>query len=301
MIKVLIQALSFVGIIFMGFLLKRIGFFEERDFKVLSKIVIRITLTCAIITNFNGKILDLSLFVMSAISLIFGLTLMLLAYLFNSSKDDKAFAIINATGVNIGNFVLPFAQSFLSSNSIVALCLFDAANGIFCLGGTYSVAQAIRNDNTKISRINLLKPLTKSVPFMTYVIMVTLCLLHITLPSIVINFATIAANANAFLAMLMIGVGFKLNINKSQLSAIFKILSIRYITAFIFTFICWFTLPIPLYCKQALVLLLLGPIASACPGFTNEAELDYELSCSVNSFSILISIFLIVISLVIVI
>lgn len=300
MLKVLIQAISFIGIIILGFFLRRIGFFEERDFKVLSKIVIRITLTAAIVINFNGKNLDLSLFTMSLISLLFGINLITISILINSNKEDKAFAVINTAGVNIGNFVLPFAQSFLSSNSIVSLCLFDAANGIFCLGGTYSVAKSVLNKENKISLINLLKPLSKSVPFITYVIMIILCLLHINLPDVVINLATIIANANAFLAMLMIGVGLKLNINKSQLSSILKVLSVRYIVALIFVIISWFYLPLPIYSKQVLVLLLLGPIASAAPGFTNEANLDYELSCSVNSFSILISIVLIVISLVLV-
>ena len=44
MAEILIKAASFVAIIFMGYLLRKKGFFKEEDFHVLSKIVLKITL-----------------------------------------------------------------------------------------------------------------------------------------------------------------------------------------------------------------------------------------------------------------
>jgi len=37
MLNILIRAGSFIGIIVMGYLLKRIGFFKDNDFSILSK------------------------------------------------------------------------------------------------------------------------------------------------------------------------------------------------------------------------------------------------------------------------
>lgn len=57
MAEVLMKAGSFVAVIIMGNLLRRAGFFKEEDFYVLSKIVLRITLPAAIISNFSGIVL----------------------------------------------------------------------------------------------------------------------------------------------------------------------------------------------------------------------------------------------------
>lgn len=55
MLAIISRAACFILFIVLGFFLKRIGFFHEKDFSVLSKVVIRITLPAAIIVNFNGK------------------------------------------------------------------------------------------------------------------------------------------------------------------------------------------------------------------------------------------------------
>ena len=64
MLEILTRAGSFVAIIVLGFVLKKIGVFKEEDFSVLSKITIRITLPAAIITSFAGKEIDPSLLVL---------------------------------------------------------------------------------------------------------------------------------------------------------------------------------------------------------------------------------------------
>ena len=52
MLDILVRAGSFVAVIVLGYVLKRMGFFKESDFTLLSKITIRITLSAAIICNF---------------------------------------------------------------------------------------------------------------------------------------------------------------------------------------------------------------------------------------------------------
>ena len=49
--NILIRSGCYISIIILGFLLRRIGFFKESDFSVLSKIVVRITLPAALIVN----------------------------------------------------------------------------------------------------------------------------------------------------------------------------------------------------------------------------------------------------------
>ena len=61
MVEILTHAGCFIGIILLGWALRRVGFFKESDFHVLSKIVIKITLTAAIVTNFSGREMQTSM------------------------------------------------------------------------------------------------------------------------------------------------------------------------------------------------------------------------------------------------
>ncbi len=56
--EILSRAGCFVGIIVLGYVLRRMGFFKKEDFKVLSKIVLKITLPAAIVSSFAGKEID---------------------------------------------------------------------------------------------------------------------------------------------------------------------------------------------------------------------------------------------------
>ena len=123
---ILIRAGCFVAIIILGFVLRQVGFFDEHSFPVLSKTVLRITLPAAIITSFSGKEIDPSLLSLALISLAACAVAIGLAFLLNrNDRDQKAFEIINLSGYNIGNFTLPFVQSFLGPAGVIATSLFD--------------------------------------------------------------------------------------------------------------------------------------------------------------------------------
>ena len=300
MISILSRAGCFVAIIFLGMILRKVGYFRREDFTLLSKIVIRITLPAAIISNLAGREFDYSLFVLILIGFIYGVILMAAGYILNRRRDsgDKAFAVLNMSGVNVSNFVLPFAQGFLGPEGVLAVSLFDVGNGVICLGGAYSVAGMLKEKQKQFSLMPVLRSLGKSVPLVTYVIMFALCLLRVRLPGPVVDLAGIIGSANAFLAMLMLGVGFQ--IDKSRIPEVLRILVPRYLIGLAFAVLCWFLLPVPAVYRQTLVIPFLGPVSSAVPAFTAQLKGDYELSSAINSFSILISVVLIIIALLII-
>ena len=289
--EILSRAGCFVAIIVLGYVLRKKNFFKEGDFTVLSKIVLRITLPAAIVSSFAGKEIDLALLSLVLISLGQGIVYMLVMYLLNAKrgKDAQAFEILNTAGYNVGNFTMPFAQGFLGPMGVIATSIFDVGNACVCLGGAYSIASVIK-DGGKFSPIKILKALSKSVAFDCYVIMMILTVLKIKLPGVVVSFAEIIANGNAFLAMLMIGVGFKLSGERSQIRSIVRILSVRYSFALIFALAGYFLLPFALEVRQALVILAFSPIASAAPPFTGDLKGDVGLASAVNSISIVCSI-----------
>lgn len=291
MLEILTRAGSFISIIVLGYVLKKIGFFKQEDFTILSRITIRITLPATIITSFAGKQIDTAMLSLTFLAIGCGLIYVAIGYLINrkSSKEQQAFDMLNLPGYNIGTFVIPFAQSFLGPLGVIAVSLFDTGNAVICLGGAFSLACMVK-DGTGFSVKRIGLALAKSVPFVFYVAMLTLNLLKIRLPEIVLSTAGIIGNANAFMAMLMIGVGFKLEGNKSQVRTIVRLLSIRYGVATILALIFYFVLPFDLQVRQALVILVYSPIGSAVPGFTSEMKGDVGLSSALNSIAMVISI-----------
>ncbi len=291
MTDILIRAGSFIGIIILGYTLKKIGFFKDEDFSILSRITIRITLPATIVTSFAGKEIDPSMLSLTFLAIACGLIYVAIGYLINrkNSKEQQAFEMLNLPGYNIGIFVIPFAQSFLGPLGVIAVSLFDTGNAVICLGGAYSLACMVK-DGSGFSVKRIVKALGKSVPFVFYITMLFLNLAKVPIPEFVVSFASTIGSANAFMAMLMIGVGFKLGGDMSQIKTIVKLLSIRYGFAAIASALFYFVLPFPLEVRQALVILAFSPIGSAVPGFTGEMKGDVGLSSALNSIAMVISI-----------
>ncbi len=292
MTEVLSRAAYFMGIIFMGYSLRRAGFFKPEDFHVISKIVLKITLPAAIIVSFAGKEIDPSMLILCLLGLAGGLIYIGAGFLMNvkASREKKAFEILNLSGYNIGNFTLPFVQNFLGPSGVVITSLFDTGNAVVCLGGAYSAASMAKGEGKGLPVVQIMKTLVKSVPFDTYMIMTALCLLGVRLPRQAVSFAGIIADGNAFMAMLMIGVGFQLSGDRAQTGVIIRLLAVRYGVAAVLSAGFYFLLPMALEYRQTLAILVFAPIASAAPAFTGDLKGDIGLSSAINSISILISI-----------
>lgn len=295
MLDILIKAGCYIAIIILGIFLRKIGFFKESDFSILSKIVIRVTLPAALIVNAATREFSPELLVLSLLGLGGGILYMAAGWLVSrhADKEQQAFDILNHAGYNIGVFVIPFTQSFLGATGVMISSIFDVGNAFICLGGAYGVASAVK-DGKGFDIKQVLKALSVSVPFLVHIGTVLMNLLHIPFPAPVVECAGIIANANAFLAMLMIGVGFKLSLEKSKLNRIFRALVIRYSIAAVLALCYWFLLPFDRLIRLTLVILAVSPIGSAVPGFTGDLGGDVGLSCNITSLTILISIITIV-------
>ena len=289
--EILVRAGIFVGIIVLGFVLKKVGVFKQEDFGVLSRLLMKVTFPAAIVSSFAGREIDPTMLSLAALAIGCGVLYMIVAVIVNIGKDkgQLAFDILNLPGYNIGNFTMPFVQSFLGPTGIIATSIFDVGNAVICLGGAFGVASSVKS-GAKFSVKRIAAALGKSVPFLTYLVMLTLCLLKIRLPSVVTEFAGVVGSANPFLAMFVIGVGFRVSANKEQLGKIFRVLGLRYGVAILVGSLFWFVLPFPLEVRQALLILAFSPIGSAVPPFTAELKGDVGLSSAINSMAILISV-----------
>lgn len=287
---ILMRAGSFMAVIILGYVLKKVGFFKEEDFYVMSKIMVKITLPASIIVNFSQTKMEPSMFLLCLLGFGGGILYMALGWIMGGKDpDEKGFQILNLSGYSIGSFTMPFTSSFFGPVGVVVTSLFDTGNAVIALGGSYSIGAMVKNREKKFSFIPLCKTLLCSVPFDAYLFMYILYWLHLSLPAPVLNIAQLVANANAFLAMLMLGVGFKLSGDRTQMSKIVKMLGVRYGVAVLTAAAFYFLLPFSLEYRQALAVLVFSPIAAAAPAFTADLKGDINLASAVNSLSIIIS------------
>ncbi len=285
-----IRAGCFVAIILLGFFLRLVGVFKEGDFRVLSTITLKITLPASIVVSFAQMEIDPSMLTITLLGFGGGVIYILVALMLNArNRENRAFDVLNLPGYNIGLFAMPFVQSFLGPAGVVTTSLFDTGNAFICLGGSYGIASSIKaGKGFSIGRV--LKALLTSVPFLSYIVMIVLNLTGVRMPAVILNFADIIKGANTFMAMLMIGVGFKLTASWKQLGHILKIVIVRYAVAAALGAVFYFLLPFDLEIRKTLTLLAFAPIGSAVPAFTNELKADVGLSSAVNSICIICSI-----------
>ena len=300
MLEILTKAGCYIAIIILGYLLRRKEYLPEETFGILAKISLNIALPAAIIANTSGKSIHIGLMTIALLGVGCGLFKMLLIFLlhFKDSKEENAFRVLNVAGYNIGNFAMPFTQSFLGPMGVLTCSLFDIGNAFICLGGAYGIATTVK-EGKGFSLLKILKAPLKSVPFLVYVTMAILNLCSVTLPKPVISLAEIIGSSNAFLAMLMIGVGFKLSGDRSQIRKVVEILGLRYSVSIVLALAFYFGLPFSVEIRQALVLLVFSPIGSAIPAFTEKLGADAGLSSAINSISIICSIVFMVVLLIV--
>ena len=293
MINLITQAGCFVGIILLGALLRRVGFFKREDMALLAKISLRITLPAAIVSSFAGKTLAPDLLVIALLGLGMNILLMGVGWLANlrRSRREQAFGIVNLSGCNVGAFTLPFVQTLLGTEAVMVASLFDMGNAVIGLGTSYGIAATVQ-DGQRFSFKRLGKTVSTSPTIITYVVMTCLTLLHIRLPAPVTEFADLVGRSNTFVAMLMIGVGFELTLDKSRLGRLLEMILLRYGVGVILAVVFWNLLPYERTVRLVMVILALSPIITAAPAYTEELKNDVGLSSALNSICILLSMLL---------
>lgn len=289
---ILTKVAAFVLVIFLSYLLKRIGFFKLEDFKLISNIVLKITLPCAVISNFSRIEVSIALFGLILVGVLCNLLTIGIGYLaaLNKGRDEQAFNMINYSGYNIGCFAMPYIQSFLGPSGVVATCLFDAGNSLLCTGATYSMAAVVAHTGERSTISLFFRRMFSSVPMNTYIIMVLLVWMGIKVPSFVTVFTDMVGAANPFLAMVMIGIGFELHSDRRKLLRIGGILLNRYLVAAFLAWLFYHYAPFDAEIRKILALVAFAPVSAVCAIFTAKCKGDVELSCTVNSLTIVLSI-----------
>ncbi|WP_270640590.1 AEC family transporter [Longibaculum muris] len=291
MFDVLIKSLTFILIIVIGYTLKKVDVLKKSDANVVATIIMNITLPCALLTSANGIELDATILILIAIGIISNVVMIIIGYI-ASIKDDakmKGAFMINTSGYNIGNFVLPFVQSFFPGMGVVYLCSFDIGNALMGLGITYAVADHVASGENHFDIKELFKKLFSSIPFDVYVLIFILAIFKLQIPSPILTIASTIGAGNSFLAMLMIGLMLEIKVSPLEAKNVFKILGLRIVGTIVVSLLT-LLLPIPLLAKEIMIMAYCAPLSTVSAVFTRKIGYQGDMSATANSLSILVSI-----------
>ena len=298
MLVVLSKAIAFVLIILIGYICKRRGVFAPTDYQLVSKIVLNITLPCAVISSFAHFQLDLSLLAAVALGLSGNCVMIFVALMLTRRETlaAKIFYIFSLAGYNIGCFTLPFAQAFLTPFAVVALCMFDVGNSIMCTGMTYALTASCigyaDGHKDRFSMKSIAEKLLHSAPFVVYISMLLLALAGVKFPQSVYTFTDIVGAANPFLSMLMIGMMFEIKLDKQAMGYVKELFSVRYLTSLACAGAFIYFAPFKQEVNYVIALAFMAPCTIIGPIFVEKLGGNVQLASLFNSMTIITSVIL---------
>ena len=298
MLVVLSKAIAFVLIILIGYMCKRRGVFAPTDYQLVSKIVLNITLPCAVISSFAHFQLDLSLLAAVALGLSGNCVMIFVALMLTRRETlaAKIFYIFSLAGYNIGCFTLPFAQAFLTPFAVVALCMFDVGNSIMCTGMTYALTASCigyaDGHKDRFSMKSIAEKLLHSAPFVVYISMLLLALAGVKFPQSVFTFTDIVGAANPFLSMLMIGMMFEIKLDKQAMGYVKELFSVRYLISLACAGAFIYFAPFKQEVNYVIALAFMAPCTIIGPIFVEKLGGNVQLASLFNSMTIITSVIL---------
>ena len=288
----LLKPASYILVICLGFLLKRLGFFEKEDHRLLSKIMINITLPCAIVQAFETFEREASMFIIVGIGFLCALLPMLLMYLLTVHDPIRlrTYRMLNIGGYNIGCFSLPLVQIFFGDMGVVTACMFDTGNAVMMTGGSYAVTSTLLGiGDHRESAWEIAIKFLKSIPFDVYMLMFAMVALDIPIPEAMFTLTRPAGQANAFIAMLMIGMMFEPEGDPVFLKEAGREILLRFAFAGLSAWVLYRFTPFSLLVRKTLAVVCFAPLSSLAPLYTDRCGADTALASFTNSLSILVS------------
>lgn len=196
--------------------------------------------------------------------------------------------MLNLSGFNIGTFVMPFLQTFVTPIGFLAICLFDLGNSIMCTGTTYALGSGTGTGWTLVKTV--VKRMLSSGPICSYFVMLILSIVGWSFPATVVDWAKIGANANAFLAMILLGQSIHFVMPSEQLKELLKLLSIRLSGSLVMSLAMYYLLPFPHEICKILALIAWAPIPVVGLIFCIKAKCNPSMAANLNSLSVACSV-----------
>lgn len=263
MTTILLNALSIMLVLFLALLLKKIRILHQKDGALTSKMVVYLTLPATILIGVNHTKLSNIFFILMFMGLFSNLLLVFLGKFIGrkATVEERGLYMLDLSGYNIGNFSIPFVSSFFPA-AIPFLAMFDMGNSLMVTGTTQAIVE-LSSGRKKHGFIlqEIFGVLFRNPPFVVYIFMFILAIFGLSFPDEWLIPIRPLANANTLLSIFTIGLFMEFRLPKGKLKLVLKILTWRYLLAFILASLIYFFLPFPAIIKEILLLIFFCPMS----------------------------------------
>ena len=263
MTTILLNALSIMLVLFLALLLKKIKILHQKDGALTSKMVVYLTLPATILIGVNHTKLSNIFFILMFMGLFSNLLLVFLGKFIGrkATVEERGLYMFDLSGYNIGNFSIPFVSSFFPA-AIPFLAMFDMGNSLMVTGTTQAIVE-LSSGRKKHGFIlqEIFGVLFRNPPFVVYIFMFILAIFGLSFPDGWLIPIRPLANANTLLSIFTIGLFMEFRLPKGKLKLVLKILTWRYLLAFILASLVYFFLPFPAIIKEILLLIFFCPMS----------------------------------------
>lgn len=201
----------FLGVIVLGFLLKKLRLLDKELGVKLMKLVFSTTLPALILIAIPSIQINKELIFVPLIMMFFIFGVFVFAYPITKSlklvRKTEGALLLSCIIMNTG-FFYPFVEAFFGDTGVVLLSLFDVANAIVMFSFIYFMASTY---NEVVSLKQVLKKVFLSPPLLSILLGFMMLFLGLHLPSPIFSFLQIAAKGNTPLLMLAVGLLLELN------------------------------------------------------------------------------------------
>lgn len=284
------KVLSLALFIFLGYLLRRLEILRAEAFHAVSGLVLCVTLPCVVITGLNGVAVTGDMVWVVILGFLSNLLFLGIATLFARKapdEDTRAFDRLNLSGFSIGPFAIPYIQAFYPGAGFLTTIVFDIGNSVMSAGGTYAVVAGAKEKTTAWGAVkNVGGKLLRSRPTLSYLLMLVLSFASIRLPDAVTTCTSVAANANTFLCMVMIGESINISMPPGTMKRLLKLLGERFLMQAALAAAFYFLLPFDLEVRRALALVAFSPVPAMNLIYTAKMEGDLALAANLSSMSV---------------
>ncbi|CQR47912.1 Membrane transport protein [Paraliobacillus sp. PM-2] len=289
------QFLLSILIIGLGYVIKKTNILKETDGEVLARLIFNVTLPALIIVTFHDIVMEASLFLLVALGIIVGLILGIIGIIFfdKEQKSTKGMLAMMVPGYNIGLFAYPLVEGIWGEEGIKYFGMFDVGNAFIVFGLSYLIGSYYAGEQTKIGYKEIISKLSKSIPLVTYITVFSLNLLQVPLPTLFIDTASIIAQANMPLSLLLLGIYLHFSIDKKYLYLISKFLFVRFGFGIVVGVLLFIFLPMNEMFRYTIFVGLLLPTATSLLPYAVEFNYDKKFVGTVSNITMLLSFLLI--------
>ncbi|WP_067727440.1 AEC family transporter [Oceanobacillus damuensis] len=289
------QFIYSIIIIALGYILKKSTIIKETDGEGLSRIIFNITLPALILVTFNDITIEYSLFVLILIGFAYGLFAAFLGILVfrKQTRNIKGMLAMMVPGFNIGLFAYPLVEGIWGREGVQHFGMFDVGNSFIVFGVCYFIGSYYAGEDVRLDIKTMLGKMIRSIPLMTYMVVLLLNLVDFKLPSVIIGTADIISLANMPLSLLLLGIYLNFKFDRRYINLIFKYMAVKYIPGIIVGVALVILLPYDDMFKYTVLIGLLLPTSMSILPYAVEFEYDKRFVGTVSNLTIITSFILI--------